>query len=127
MQCPKCDKAMLTVELHNVEIDYCPVCKGVWLDTGELEILAESAGSESKLLGKIVEAENVNEVKLKCPICSKKMLKVCIENNSGLILDKCINGDGYWLNKGELESVLSLWDDTDSVVSLLKGIFNYKV
>lgn len=44
MQCPVC----LTVELRiteraGVEIDYCPKCRGVWLDRGELDKLIERA------------------------------------------------------------------------------------
>ena len=46
MHCPVCDHVdLLVAERQGVEIDYCPVCRGVWLDRGELdEIVARSAG-----------------------------------------------------------------------------------
>lgn len=33
-------------ERKGVEIDYCPTCRGVWLDRGELDKLLEHAGRE---------------------------------------------------------------------------------
>jgi len=38
---------MIVVEYHEVELDYCHSCKGVWLDSGELELLMPSANLES--------------------------------------------------------------------------------
>lgn len=44
MQCPRCDGMSLTLsERQNVEIDYCPKCRGIWLDRGELDKLIERA------------------------------------------------------------------------------------
>ena len=37
MKCPICDVEMRTSDREGVEIDYCPQCRGVWLDRGELE------------------------------------------------------------------------------------------
>ncbi len=39
MDCPVCKNAMITLELQEVEIDYCIDCGGIWLDAGELELL----------------------------------------------------------------------------------------
>ena len=41
MQCPN-DGAVLTMsERSGIEIDYCPTCRGVWLDRGELDKILE--------------------------------------------------------------------------------------
>lgn len=37
MNCPNCNLALVISERHGVEIDYCPKCRGVWLDRGELD------------------------------------------------------------------------------------------
>ena len=44
MRCPVCDHVdLLMTERQGVEIDYCPKCRGAWLDRGELdEIVARS-------------------------------------------------------------------------------------
>lgn len=42
MKCPVCkETTLLMSEKNGVEIDYCPDCRGVWLDRGELEKLIQ--------------------------------------------------------------------------------------
>ncbi|MBY0265106.1 MAG: zf-TFIIB domain-containing protein [Burkholderiales bacterium] len=42
MKCPVCKEVTLNMsERQGVDIDYCPQCRGVWLDRGELEKLIE--------------------------------------------------------------------------------------
>jgi uncharacterized protein len=41
MQCPLCNVALVMTERAGVEIDYCPGCRGVWLDRGELDKIIE--------------------------------------------------------------------------------------
>lgn len=50
MKCPVCaDATLLMSERQSVEIDYCPACRGVWLDRGELDKLIQlSAGHQSQ-------------------------------------------------------------------------------
>ena len=44
MKCPTCYSSSLVItERAGVEIDYCPQCRGVWLDRGELDKLVERA------------------------------------------------------------------------------------
>jgi len=44
MKCPKnCSSNLVIAERHGVEIDYCPECRGVWLDRGELDKIIERA------------------------------------------------------------------------------------
>jgi uncharacterized protein len=43
MNCPMCNVALNMTERQGVEIDYCPKCRGVWLDRGELDKLIERA------------------------------------------------------------------------------------
>ena len=37
MKCPNCNETLLMSERNKIEIDYCPSCRGVWLDKGELD------------------------------------------------------------------------------------------
>lgn len=46
MLCPVCTTQTLQMaERHGIEIDYCPGCRGVWLDRGELDKIIERAGA----------------------------------------------------------------------------------
>ena len=48
MECPTCaDTALVMSDRQGVEIDYCPKCRGVWLDRGELDKLIERSATES--------------------------------------------------------------------------------
>ncbi len=45
MQCPVCTNTQLVMsERSGIEIDYCPQCRGVWLDRGELDKIIDRAG-----------------------------------------------------------------------------------
>ena len=41
MKCPNCEETLVMTERQGVEIDYCPKCRGVWLDKGELDKIIE--------------------------------------------------------------------------------------
>ena len=41
MKCPLCNVDLLMSERQGIEIDYCPQCRGVWLDRGELDKIIE--------------------------------------------------------------------------------------
>ena len=44
MKCPVCKEAnLMMTERQGIEIDYCPECRGVWLDRGELDKFIERA------------------------------------------------------------------------------------
>lgn len=49
MKCPVCpDTTLMMSDRQGVEIDYCPSCRGVWLDRGELDKLIQlGAGREA--------------------------------------------------------------------------------
>lgn len=47
MKCPTCPEAALVMSARDgVEIDYCPTCRGVWLDRGELDKIIERSMQE---------------------------------------------------------------------------------
>ncbi|GAA1759320.1 TFIIB-type zinc ribbon-containing protein [Agromyces humatus] len=46
MQCPTDGTVLVMSERSGIEIDYCPTCRGVWLDRGELDKIVERAGRE---------------------------------------------------------------------------------
>ncbi len=43
MQCPVCSVELVMSERQGIEIDYCPKCRGVWLDRGELDKIIEKS------------------------------------------------------------------------------------
>ena len=41
MKCPKCEVTLSISDRQGIEIDYCPQCRGIWLDRGELDKIIE--------------------------------------------------------------------------------------
>jgi uncharacterized protein len=48
MLCPVCGVVLVMTERQGVEIDYCPKCRGVWLDRGELDKIIEHASTDAR-------------------------------------------------------------------------------
>jgi len=46
MKCPNCDQLLQITHRQNIEIDYCPTCRGIWLDKGELDKLIDFSNQQ---------------------------------------------------------------------------------
>lgn len=46
MNCPSCGVRLLVSDRNGIEIDYCPDCRGVWLDRGELDKIIERSHAQ---------------------------------------------------------------------------------
>jgi hypothetical protein len=100
----------IVIEYKKIELDYCTNCRGVWFDSGEMELLLEKAGLENNRLfwGDIVQQPEapLSEKKRKCPICGRKMKKAFIDRENKILIDICRNEHGIWFDGGELEKLL---------------------
>ena len=125
MICPVCKEPMVVLELEQVEIDYCTNCKGIWLDSGELELLLESSKERKKILDSIKEDSSNKEKSYSCPICGKRMNKVLIGEQNQVLIDKCRKDHGLWFDKDELKSVIENASENreNKVINLLKQMF----
>ena len=47
MQCPIDGSDLVMTERQGIEIDYCPKCRGIWLDRGELDKLIERSAAQT--------------------------------------------------------------------------------
>ncbi|MCC6252641.1 MAG: zf-TFIIB domain-containing protein [Bacteroidia bacterium] len=48
MKCPNCNVNLVMTDRSGIEIDYCPDCRGVWLDRGELDKIIERSSQNIK-------------------------------------------------------------------------------
>jgi len=135
MICPVCKYDMLAVEYHNVELDYCNSCKGVWFDSGELELLLKSQelGETKAFLDGIINSQEVasSEKKRNCPICGRKMKKTTIGGQPEVLIDTCRDKHGLWFDGGEVAQLMRRLpgkhprehDSRGQVVSFLEEVF----
>jgi hypothetical protein len=47
MRCPVDNETLVMADRNGVEIDYCPKCRGVWLDRGELDKIIERVAGDA--------------------------------------------------------------------------------
>ena len=106
MECPKCGTT-LTKKYYKgmMEVDYCPNCRGMWLDFDELDKLEDMAFDEDDQKGSLVHHQQ--ETAFKCPACGGQ-LKEFQYRLYDLRLDNCPEKHGFWLDAGEDERVLEI-------------------
>ena len=135
MICPVCKYDMIVVEYRNIELDYCNSCRGVWFDSGELELLLKSQDLEEPkafLDGIINSQEAISpEKKRDCPICGHKMKKTAIGEQPKTLIDICRNGHGLWFDGGEVAQLIRRLagehppkhDSREQITSFLEEVF----
>jgi Zn-finger nucleic acid-binding protein len=110
MICPVCKHHMIVVEYHNIELDYCNNCKGVWFDSGELELLLKSCNLEEPkaFFDGIFSSEEAasQEKKRKCPVCGRRMKKTAIGGQPEILIDVCREKHGLWFDGGEVAQLI---------------------
>jgi len=106
MDCPVCKLPLIVIERQQIELDYCLTCKGLWFDTGELELLFEKYGMKPVFPG-IATAAGSHEKPRPCPRCRQEMDKVHVGSQPQVLLDRCTNGDGLWFDGGELGTIMN--------------------
>jgi Zn-finger nucleic acid-binding protein len=126
---------MIVVEYRDLELDYCSNCKGVWFDSGELELLLTSQGleeSKSFFDGILNSQETASrEKKRNCPVCDHKMKKTAIGEQPTILLDVCRDKHGLWFDGGEVTQLirrlagehLPKRDSGEQVISFLEEVF----
>ena len=50
MKCPVCNLDLQMADRQGIEIDYCPKCRGIWLDRGELDKLIERSAQAAPVM-----------------------------------------------------------------------------
>ena len=108
MKCPVCHSALVVIEREGIEVDWCPDCRGLWFDQGELELLGEKAGRAIELRDLGRQPENsIEKGQRRCPRCPRRMERVILGagREAPVEVDWCPR-HGFWLDRGELGTIL---------------------
>lgn len=57
MLCPRCIVELTMTDRQGIEIDYCPKCRGVWLDQGELDKIIERSSAFTPQPGPVFQPQ----------------------------------------------------------------------
>lgn len=120
MKCPRCQSALRSVEYDGQIVEACPDCGGEWLHAGELQKLVEhhnevftpeEIASLDAVNKEIFTAENDDHDELNCPGCEDvQMEHFNYGDTSGIILRKCLECGGIWMDKDQLKKVEEVVD-----------------
>jgi Zn-finger nucleic acid-binding protein len=127
--CPVCRIPLVGFELEGIELDRCIDCRGIWLDPGELEAIAEAAGAEpGRLSAALQAAKGKKHGERKCPRCERRLRTVQIGPRESMMIDRCPRGDGLWFDHGEMEMLITSFDtgEEGAVAQFLSGLTGYR-
>ena len=120
MKCPRCSAVLQPTEYDGQTVEVCPSCKGEWLAAGELQKLVEhhdKVFTEKEIASlkavdkEILTAEKDDHDELNCPACGDvQMEHFNYGDTSGIILHKCTQCGGIWMDKDQLEQVEEVVD-----------------
>jgi uncharacterized protein len=120
MKCPRCQSVLSPVETDSQTVEVCSNCHGEWLHAGELQKLvehhdevftAEEIASVDAVNKEIFTNENDDIDELNCPLCENvRMEHFNYGDTSGIILHKCTECGGIWMDKDQLEKVEEVVD-----------------
>ncbi len=102
MACPNCNCENLASILtqQGIEVDYCPTCRGIWLDKGEIYYFTKTP---TYLKQNLEEAlKNPLPSNRLSPKTNSPLIKIVL---FGINLDYCTQTEGIWLDEGELEKL----------------------
>ncbi len=120
IKCPKCKIFLLSILLHNTEVDYCPKCLGIWFEEDELRLAKDEKDKDLEWLD-IDLWEDESKLKVvrgirMCPSCRVPLYEIRY-GDSNIIVDVCRLCRGVWLDRGEFR-----W-----IIDWLKSKAKYKV
>ncbi|UCC22692.1 MAG: zf-TFIIB domain-containing protein [Planctomycetota bacterium] len=108
MKCLNCSAEMFNnlvqTKKDQIAYDICEACGSLWLDAGELDKMAfRVEGSIEYCSRKKVQADS--EKAKQCPRCDDTALDKVSFIGSDIVLDRCRNCGGFWLDGGELDLI----------------------
>ena len=110
MHCVRCQSDMQKKAFKGVLIDHCATCRGVWLDHGELDALANDEQKDQSTLQAAAYQETLEDasrpmtILSACPKCQTgRIMEKLFEN---VKVDYCTACKGLFFDHGELETAL---------------------
>jgi len=107
--CPKCNVGLTAKVFRELELDFCPSCSGIWLDTLEFKQLSSEKdvySDPSISINFVPDPPDNTAGYYQCVRCDQFMNRVNFRKISGILVDIC--GDhGAWLDDNELTRLRS--------------------
>ena len=110
MNCPNDNEKLEKVLFHNVEVDYCPKCMGIWFDKDELRLAKDDKDKNLNWLDVDLWRDkskfSVSVGNKHCPVCRVGLRQVRYDEAKTKV-DFCKMCQGIWLDRGEFKQIIN--------------------
>ncbi len=110
MECVNCHTKLEKVLFHNVEVDYCPECLGIWFDENELRLAKDDKDKQLNWLDFDIWRDtsrfDFERTQHFCPVCRIMLMEVGYDD-SKVKVDFCKKCQGIWLDRGEFKQIIN--------------------
>jgi len=107
---------------EGIDIEECETCEGRWLEAGELKKIIDAREvhfeqADRRTAGKKLRSPDVPQKErdrvIACPVCSGPTDNVNYGQDTGIIINRCPECAGIWLDRCELEMIQTLVEGLD--------------
>ncbi len=123
MNCPNCTSELKSIQYEGITIETCPGCGGEWLDADELGHIVRIrevrfSDEERRAIDATAKIPGIPSQEIErdvtCPKCGNATGPINYGADTGIIIDRCGQCHGIWLDADELEKIQMLietWKD----------------
>jgi Zn-finger nucleic acid-binding protein len=120
LKCPKCSAAMESIVFHDITVDRCSSCHGLWFDALEKDHLDELKDSASIDIGSTGVAA-ASPAQMNCPVCHTRMFEMGDQKTPTTHFHACKVCYGLFFDAGKYRE-----HKEHGVMSLLREMFHRK-
>lgn len=110
MDCPNNHGKLEKVLFHNVEVDYCTECLGIWFDNDELRLAKDAKDGQLNWLDIDLWRDKakfkISSSRKHCPSCRIVLCEVAYDEAKTKV-DFCKMCQGIWLDRGEFKQIVT--------------------
>ncbi|MDP3882454.1 MAG: zf-TFIIB domain-containing protein [Candidatus Staskawiczbacteria bacterium] len=110
MNCPVDKEKLEKVLFHDVEVDYCPKCLGMWFDKDELRLAKDKKDENLNWLDFDLWRDKlkfeISPSLRQCPVCRAGLVEVAYDKSKTKV-DFCKMCQGIWLDRGEFKQIIN--------------------
>ena len=110
MECPNDHEQLERILFHQVEVDYCPRCLGVWFDADELRLAKDDKDKQLNWvdvdLWRDKSKFHIFRSDKQCPVDRAGLLEINYDGSKTKV-DFCKMCKGVWLDRGEFKQIIN--------------------